>query len=71
MTGDLVTRIDGREVLSSVDLTRRVGLVRVGQDIHLSVLRDGRMQDLTIKAGERPSEEALARNEQREQRDDQ
>ena len=70
MTGDLVTRIDGRDVLSNGDLTRRVGLVRVGQDIHLSVLRDGRMQDLTIKAGERPSEEALARNEQREQRDD-
>jgi len=70
MTGDLVTRIDGREVLSNNDLTRRVGLVRVGQDIHLSVLRDGRMEDLTIKAGERPSEDALARNDQREQGDE-
>ena len=63
-TGDLVTRIDGREVLSNADLTRQVGLVRVGQDIRLSVLRDGRVQEVVIKAGERPSEEALAANDQ-------
>ena len=62
-TGDLVTRIDGREVLSSTDLTRQVGMVRVGQDIRLSVLRDGRAQEVVIKAGERPSEEALAAND--------
>ena len=64
--GDLVTRFDGQEVLSNSDLTRRVGLVRVGEDIRLSVLRDGRAQEVTIKAGERPSEDELARNEQRQ-----
>jgi serine protease Do len=65
-TGDLVTRIDGLEVKSNGDLTRRVGLVRVGQDVRLTVLRDGRAQEITIRAGERPSEESLARNERRE-----
>lgn len=65
-TGDLVLKMDGREVTSNSDLTRHVGLVRVGQDIHLSVLRDGHNQDVTIRAGERPSEEALARNERNE-----
>jgi serine protease Do len=70
-TGDLVTRIDGHEVhevQSNSDLTRQVALVSPGQEIHLSVLRDGRAQDVTIKAGERPSEEALARNDQQERR---
>jgi serine protease Do len=62
-TGDLVLKMDGREVVSSSDLTRHVGMARVGQDIHLTILRDGRNQDLTIRAGERPSEEALARND--------
>ncbi len=65
MTGDLVTRIDGYEVKNNSDLTRHVGMVRVGQTVHLTVLRDGRMQDITVKAGERPSEEALARNDRR------
>jgi serine protease Do len=63
-TGDLVTRIDGHEVESRDDLTRQVALVSPGQDMRLTVLREGRMQEVTVKSGERPSEEALARNDQ-------
>src|SRR6185312_4533975 len=66
-TGDLVTKIDGHEVSSQTDLTRQVALVSPGQDMHLTVLRDGRTQEVTSKSGERPSEEALARNDQDEQ----
>ena len=66
-TGDLVTRINGHEVESSTDLTRQVALVSPGQDMRLTVLRDGRPQELTVKSGERPSEEALARNDQQQQ----
>jgi serine protease Do len=66
-TGDLVTRINGHEVESQTDLTRHVALVSPGQDIHLTVLRDGRVQEITVRSGERPSEEALARNDQQEQ----
>jgi serine protease Do len=68
-TGDLVTKIDGHEVQSQTDLTRRVALVSPGQDMRLTVLRDGRVQEVTIRSGERPSEEALARND-RSDRDD-
>jgi serine protease Do len=66
-TGDLVTRINGHEVESSTDLTRQVALVSPGQDMRLSVLRDGRTQEVVVKSGERPSEEALARNDRNEQ----
>ena len=65
-TGDLVTRIDGHEVASQSDLTRQVAQVAPGQDMHLTVLRDGRLQELTVRSGERPSEEALARNDRKE-----
>jgi serine protease Do len=69
-TGDVITRIDGHDVKNNSDLTRQVGQVSPGQEMRLSVLRDGRTQDLTIKAGTRPSEEALARNDRRERDDD-
>jgi serine protease Do len=65
-TGDLVTKIDGHEVQSQSDLTRQVALVSPGQDMHLTVLRDGRVQEVTVRSGERPSEEALARNDRQE-----
>jgi serine protease Do len=64
-TGDLVTRINGAAVKSNSDLTRRVGQVRVGEEVRLTVLRDGRTQEITVRAGERPSEESLARNDRR------
>ena len=66
-TGDVVTRIDGREVQSRNDLTRQVALVSPGREMHLIVLRDGRQQEVIVKSGERPSEEALARNDREEQ----
>jgi len=68
-TGDLITRIDGHEVQNNSDLTRQVGQVSPGQDMRLTVLRDGRVQDLTVRSGVRPSEEALARND-RQPRDE-
>ena len=69
-TGDVITRIDGHDVKNNSDLTRQVGQVSPGQEMRLSVLRDGRTQDVTIKAGVRPSEEALARNDRRERDED-
>jgi serine protease Do len=65
-TGDLVTRIDDHDVASASDLTRHVALVRVGQDIHLQILRDGQVREITVRAGERPSEDKLAMNDRRE-----
>ena len=66
--GDLVTRIGDHEVLSNGDLTRQVALVQVGQDLRLQVLRDGKPLQITIRAGERPSEDKLAMNDLSERR---
>jgi serine protease Do len=60
-TGDLILKVDGRDVASASDLTRRVGLVRPGEEVRLQVKRDGRLQDVVIRSGERPSEEVVAR----------
>jgi serine protease Do len=68
-TGDVITRIDGREIDSNADLTRQIALAAPGQDMRLTVLRDGKAQEVTVKSGERPSEEVLARNDREERQD--
>ena len=59
--GDLVTKVNGREVASASDLTRQVGLAHAGDDIHLTVRREGRIQDVVVRSGVRPSEAVIAK----------
>jgi len=57
---DVVLEINGEDVDSSRDLTRRVGNIRVGEDVRFRVLRDGREQTVRARLGDRPGEQALA-----------
>ncbi|MEI9963937.1 MAG: trypsin-like peptidase domain-containing protein [Caulobacteraceae bacterium] len=61
--GDLVQKVDGHPVTSASDLTRQVGLAHAGDDIHLTVRRDGQVRDVVVRSGVRPSEAALAQND--------
>lgn len=63
-SGDLILRIDGHPITSASDLTRQVGLVHPGDEVHLQIRRDGRIQEVTVHSGVRPSEQALAENGQ-------
>jgi len=47
--GDVVVAVDGIAVFDSADLRNRVGLVRVGQDVVLTVLREGRKRDVKVR----------------------
>jgi serine protease Do len=62
-SGDLVLGVDGQPVASALDLTRHVGMARPGDVIRLRVRRNGRMIDVDLHAGLRPSEQALAAND--------
>ena len=59
-SGDLVLKMDGHEVDSASDLTRKVGLVRAGDTIRLDVRRDGQMKEVDIRSGVRPDQPQLA-----------
>ncbi|HTK36699.1 MAG TPA: Do family serine endopeptidase [Caulobacteraceae bacterium] len=59
--GDLVMKVNGHDVASAAALTREVGLARGGEDIRLQVRREGRVQDIVVRSGVRPSEAVLAR----------
>lgn len=57
--GDVVLKIDGNDVEDSRDLTRRIGNYAVGRSARLDIWRDGRRQTVTVRLGERPTEEQL------------
>jgi serine protease Do len=60
--GDVVLDVNGRDIASASDLTRQVALASPGQDIRLRIRRDGVIQALTVRSGQRPFEAELADN---------
>jgi serine protease Do len=65
--GDLVLAVNGHEIETSEDLLRQVALARPGDTVRLSVRRDGRMQEINVRAGLRPSAASLAQNDEGDQ----
>ena len=58
--GDVVTAVDGHPVRNSSDLRNRIGLMRVGAEVKLTVLREGKTLPLQVKIAEAPTETAAA-----------
>jgi serine protease Do len=58
--GDVVLRVNGKDVEDNTDLTRTVAAARAGEALRLDVLRGGRRQTLTVTSGTRPAEAELA-----------
>jgi serine protease Do len=59
--GDVVLKVNDRQVLSASDLTRQVAFSSPGEPLRLLVLRQGRETSLTVRSGIRPAEAELAR----------
>ncbi|MCZ7563658.1 MAG: PDZ domain-containing protein [Burkholderiales bacterium] len=49
---DVVTAINGRRIRTSSELRNRVGLIPVGEEVELEVLRDGRPRAIRARVGE-------------------
>lgn len=49
--GDVVIEVNGEKVESGGDLRNRIGLTRVGEEVKLTVLRDGRKLTLEAEVG--------------------
>jgi serine protease DegQ len=47
--GDVVLEVDGRPVRGATDLRNRIGLLRVGSEVRLRVLRNGRAQTVAAR----------------------
>jgi serine protease Do len=58
--GDVILSFNGQAIEDSRDLTQRVGATRVGETARLEIQRNGERRTLSLRLGERPSEQALA-----------
>ncbi len=58
--GDVVIEYDGQRIHQSSDLPLHVGRTRVGSQVKVVVIREGKRKTLNVTIAELPSEEALA-----------
>ncbi len=49
--GDVIVAADAAEVTSSAELRNVIGLVRVGEEVNLTVLRDGGRRNIKVRVG--------------------
>jgi len=58
--GDVVLRVDGKDVTERQTLSFLVANIEPGKRINLDIVRDGERRTLPVTVGRRPSEETLA-----------
>jgi serine protease Do len=58
--GDIITKVDGKQVEKSIDLPRFVGGIKPGTKAVVSVLRRGALKDITVTVGEFEVEKKVA-----------
>jgi serine protease Do len=56
---DILTAVNGQAVTNRSELTREVAKARPGENIRMSVLRDGKPRTIDVKSGTRPAEGQL------------
>ncbi|MDR6623765.1 Do family serine endopeptidase [Caulobacter segnis] len=66
---DILVGVNGVKVADRSELTREVSRARPGEIIKMSILRDGKPRVIDIKSGVRPSENALAANDDDQDQD--
>nr|WP_156831111.1 DegQ family serine endoprotease [Arhodomonas aquaeolei] len=58
--GDVVTEVDGKPIGDAAELAKVIGLREVGEQVKLTVVRDGETQTIKAKVGKRPDEATQA-----------
>ena len=59
-TGDVIIEYDGEEISFSSELPQLVGRTKVGDEVELVVMRNGKEKEITLKIGELPGNEKPA-----------
>ena len=56
--GDVIIAINGQVIATSSDLRNRIGLVRIGQQVNITLIRNGKRQAINARVG-RPEQPTL------------
>jgi serine protease Do len=68
---DVITKVNGKKITSSRDLTNLAAKLGVGDTADVTILRDGKQKTLEVKIGKRPLTMAAASpNQHRQEEDD-
>jgi serine protease Do len=69
--GDLITKLNGRDIASPRDLTRSISALPPGDKAKVSVLRNGAEKQLTVTLGQRDKEQVAANDDTPSKSEDQ
>ena len=58
--GDIITEVDGRPVNETKPLDEHIGRYEPGDRVELTILRDGRKRDISVRLGSQPIEPPVA-----------
>jgi serine protease Do len=61
--GDTILKVDGKDISDSRDLSRKVADLKPGQSVPVTVVRDGKTMDISVKIGTMPDEPKMASKE--------
>jgi serine protease Do len=61
--GDTILKVDGKDISDSRDLSRKVAELKPGQSVPVTVVRDGKTMDISVKIGAMPDEPKMAAKE--------
>jgi serine protease Do len=61
--GDTILKVDGKDISDSRDLSRKVADLKPGQSVPVTVVRDGKTMDISVKIGTMPDEPKMAAKE--------
>jgi serine protease Do len=59
-TGDVVTKINGKDIVTSLDLSSRIGAMKPGTTANLEVYRNGKPQQIAVTVGEAPTQKVAS-----------
>ena len=58
--GDVILKVDGKDVADARDLAKKVAQIAPGKSIPVTIVRDGKTMDLAVKIGTMPGEQKMA-----------
>ena len=61
--GDTILKLDGKDISDSRDLARKVAQIKPGQSVPVTLVRDGKTMDISVKIGAMPNEPKMASKE--------
>ena len=64
--GDTILKVNGQEVNDARDLARTVAKVKPGTSVPVTIVRDGKEQEITVKIGAMPGEDQMAAGQGRQ-----